>query len=112
MDAPLVLSTTLDPLEIDGEVYNVDVVSAYPLEFYLAAKDCKMPYDVKIKRVEDLLNKPEQYEGLKFTHLSSNIKQGPIVARTRHWRQWRISSTPNWESPTSSGALTRTMLRG
>ncbi len=80
MDAPLVLSTTLDPLEIDGEAYNVDVVSSYPLEFYEAANDCKMPYDVKIKRVEDLLNKPEQYEGLMFTHLSSNINQGPMVS--------------------------------
>jgi DNA polymerase II large subunit len=80
MDAPLVLSTKLDPLEIDGEAYNVDVVSSYPLEFYEAAKECKMPYDVKIKRVEDLLNKPEQYEGLMFTHLSSDINQGPMVS--------------------------------
>jgi DNA polymerase II large subunit len=80
MDAPLVLSTTLDPLEIDGEAYNIDVVSSYPLEFYEAAMDCKMPYDVKIKRVEDLLNTPEQYEGLMFTHMSSNINQGPMVS--------------------------------
>ena len=80
MDAPLVLSTKLDPLEIDGEAYNVDVVSRYPLELYEAALECKMPYDVKIKRVEDLLNKPEQYEGLMFTHLSSSINQGPMVS--------------------------------
>lgn len=80
MDAPLVLSTKLDPLEIDGEAYNVDVVSSYPLEFYEAAVECKMPYEIKIKRVEDLLNKPEQYEGIMFTHLSSNINQGPMVS--------------------------------
>ncbi|MDD4353768.1 MAG: hypothetical protein PHN56_04910 [Candidatus Nanoarchaeia archaeon] len=80
MDAPLVLSTMLDPLEIDGEAYNVDVVNRYPLEFYQAAMDCKLPSDIKIKRVEDLLNKPEQYEGLMFTHLSSNINQGPMVS--------------------------------
>jgi DNA polymerase II large subunit len=80
MDAPLVLSTKLDPLEIDGEAYNVDVVSSYPLEFYEAAVECKMPYDIKIKRVEDLLNKPEQYEGLMYTHLSSDINQGPMVS--------------------------------
>jgi len=80
MDAPLVLSTKLDPLEIDGEAYNVDIVGNYPLEFYQAALDCKMPADIKIKRVEDVLNKPEQYEGLQFTHLSSNMNQGPMVS--------------------------------
>ena len=80
MDAPLVLSIKLDPLEIDSEAYNVDIVSSYPLEFYQAAVDCKMPYDIKIKRVEDVLNKPEQYEGLMFTHLCSNINQGPMVS--------------------------------
>ncbi|MDD5499403.1 MAG: DNA polymerase II large subunit [Candidatus Nanoarchaeia archaeon] len=80
MDAPLVLSVKLDPLEIDSEAYNVDTVNAYPLDFYIAAENCKTPYEVKIKRVEDLLNTPAQYEGLLFTHLSSNINQGPMVS--------------------------------
>ena len=80
MDAPLVLSVKLDPLEIDGEAYNVDIVDHYPLEFYQAAMECKGSWEVKIKRVEDVLNTKEQFEGIKFTHLSSDINQGPKVS--------------------------------
>ena len=32
MDAPLVLTTRLDPNEIDKEAHNVDVKWEYPLE--------------------------------------------------------------------------------
>ncbi|PIU89587.1 DNA polymerase II large subunit [archaeon CG06_land_8_20_14_3_00_37_11] len=80
MDAPLVLSVKLDPLEIDSEAYNVDIVSEYPLEFYEAACECKMPWEVKIKRVENVLNTPGQYEGLKYTHPTSSMNNGPLVS--------------------------------
>lgn len=80
MDAPLVLSVKLDPLEIDSEAYNIDIQSSYPLEFYQAAMECKMPWDVKIKRVEDVLNTVNQYEGLKYTHFSKSINAGPVVS--------------------------------
>ncbi|VVB75872.1 DNA polymerase II large subunit [Candidatus Tiddalikarchaeum anstoanum] len=81
MDAPLVLSVKLDPMEVDSEAFNVDVVDHYPLEFYEAAVNCKMPAEFTgIKRVNDLLNKPEQFEGLKFTHDTSTMNQGPYVS--------------------------------
>lgn len=80
MDAPLVLSVKLDPLEIDSEAYNVDIQSFYPLEFYEAASNCKMPWEVKISRVQDVLNTEAQYEGIKFTHKSSTINTGPLVS--------------------------------
>ncbi|MBN1923653.1 MAG: DNA polymerase II large subunit [Nanoarchaeota archaeon] len=80
MDAPLVLSVKLDPLEIDSEAYNVDIQDYYPLEFYTAADECKMPWDVKIKRVQDVLNSPEQFEGLKYTHPSTSMNKGPFVS--------------------------------
>ncbi len=80
MDAPLVLSVKLDPLEIDGEAYNMDIQNYYPLEFYKAALDCKMPWEVNIKRVEDVLNTPAQFEGLKYTHPTSTMNAGPFVS--------------------------------
>ena len=34
MDIPRVLSTRIDPMEIDSEAHNVGLNSEYPLEFY------------------------------------------------------------------------------
>ena len=34
MDAPLVLSSTINPSEVDDMVFDMDTVSSYPLEFY------------------------------------------------------------------------------
>lgn len=81
MDAPLVVTTRLDPREVDSEVHNMDVVRYYPLEFYSATYEFKSPKEVKvIERVEDRLGKPEMYEGIKFTHDSDDIALGPKMS--------------------------------
>ncbi|WP_048150334.1 DNA-directed DNA polymerase II large subunit [Palaeococcus ferrophilus] len=81
MDAPLVVTTRLDPREVDSEVHNMDVVRYYPLEFYRATYELKSPKEVKvIERVEDRLGKPEMYEGIKFTHDSDDIALGPKMS--------------------------------
>ncbi len=81
MDAPLVVTTRLDPREVDSEVHNMDVVRYYPLEFYEATYEMKSPKGVKvIERVEDRLGKPEMYEGLKFTHDTDDIGLGPKMS--------------------------------
>jgi DNA polymerase II large subunit len=80
MDAPLVLTTRLDPKEIDKESLNVDVGDGYPLELYLAALECAHPRDVDalIDRVEHRLGTPGQVEGFRFTHDTSDISKGPL----------------------------------
>ncbi len=79
MDAPLVLTTRLDPNEIDKEAHNVDCLRKYPLEFYQAAMDMKDPKE--IEKIMDLIagriGKPSQYEGLGFTHDTHDIAEGP-----------------------------------
>lgn len=81
MDAPLVVTTRLDPREVDSEVHNMDVVRYYPLEFYQATYELKSPKEVKfIERVEDRLGKPEMYEGIKFTHDTDDIGLGPKMS--------------------------------
>ncbi|QDA30419.1 DNA-directed DNA polymerase II large subunit [Thermococcus indicus] len=81
MDAPLVVTTRLDPREVDSEVHNMDVVRYYPLEFYNATYEMKSPKEIKfIERVEDRLGKPEMYEGLKFTHDTDDIGLGPKMS--------------------------------
>ncbi|WP_456365211.1 DNA-directed DNA polymerase II large subunit [Thermococcus sp.] len=81
MDAPLVVTTRLDPREVDSEVHNMDVVRYYPIEFYEATYELKSPKEVKvIERVEDRLGKPEMYEGIMFTHDTEDIGLGPKMS--------------------------------
>jgi DNA polymerase II large subunit len=80
MDAPLVLSSRIDPTEIDKESHNLDVCPGYPLELYLKALEYAHPKEVEglIDRVERRLNTPSQIEGFFFTHDTSDISAGPL----------------------------------
>jgi DNA polymerase II large subunit len=79
MDAPLVLTSRIDPNEVDKEAHNVDVRFQYPLEFYEATLAYTNPKDlVKIMdMVSGRLGTPAQYEGFGFTHDTANIAAGP-----------------------------------
>jgi DNA polymerase II large subunit len=76
MDAPLVLTTVLTPSEVDDMAFDVDIAWHYPLELYTAALEMKMPWDVKIRQIKDVLGTPEQYEGMGFTHDTSDVNCG------------------------------------
>ena len=76
MDAPLVLTTVLDPTEVDTEVHGMDIVSYYPLEFYEAALKNAWPWEVSIEQVKSRLGKQEQYEGIKYTRESTDLNAG------------------------------------
>ncbi|MFA4647008.1 DNA-directed DNA polymerase II large subunit [Pyrococcus kukulkanii] len=82
MDAPLVITTRLDPREVDSEVHNMDIVRYYPIEFYEATYELKSPKELVgvIERVEDRLGKPEMYYGIKFTHDTDDIALGPKLS--------------------------------
>jgi DNA polymerase II large subunit len=79
MDLPLVLSTRLDPNEVDKEAHNVDTLSRYPLAFYEATTRHAQPKEVAsiMGLVDGRIAKPEQYEGFGFTHDTDNIAAGP-----------------------------------
>ena len=79
-DAPLVLSSKLIPSEVDDMVFNMDMVWSYPLEFYKACEKFKMPWEVKIKILDENLDTPEQYEKYGFTHGTSNINSGIVFS--------------------------------
>mgnify|MGYP000557230238 FL=1 len=57
-------------------VYDMDVAFKYPLELYEAALEYKYPWDVKIEKYGDLLNTEKQFEGLGFTHDTSDFNEG------------------------------------
>lgn len=75
-DAPLVLTSILNPSEVDDMVFDLDVAQRYPLELYEAALKFQMPWDVKIDRFGNTLNEENQYSKLYFTHSVSNINIG------------------------------------
>ncbi len=82
MDLPLVLSTRLDPNEVDKEAHNVDTLTRYPLEFYAATRRHASAKDVskKMGLVGDRIGKPAQYEGWGFTHDTTDISAGPVAS--------------------------------
>lgn len=79
MDAPLVLTIRLDPNEVDKEAHNIDVLWEYPLEFYQACIEYKHPKEIEgvMDQVAGRIGSMLQYEGLGFTHGTSDISEGP-----------------------------------
>jgi len=92
MDAPLVVSTFLDPKEIDDEAHKMEVVDHYPLELYEATWKGKSPSDVKIPTVADLLN-TDPYSGLNFTHDTYDFT-GPVL-QTRYVKLGSMTDKAN-----------------
>ena len=81
MDAPLVLSSRIDPEEIDDESHNLDTMEQLPLEFYQKTLENAKPSDVldMIDNVQKRLGTDEQYRGLIYSHETSSIHQGPKI---------------------------------
>ncbi len=75
MDTPLVLTSKLIPSEVDDMVFDLDITDKYPLEFYQAAQEYKKPWDVKIKQLGQELHKEGQYEGMFFTHDTTDLNE-------------------------------------
>ncbi|MEK6939395.1 MAG: DNA polymerase II large subunit [Nanoarchaeota archaeon] len=83
MDAPLVLTSFLDPTEVDDQVHGIDLVWKYPLEMYEASLELKNPWEVKygpekkkVEQLSDRLGTEKQYEGYGFTHHVDNFNKG------------------------------------
>ncbi|NIB98098.1 DNA polymerase II large subunit [Halobacterium sp. R2-5] len=82
MDAPLVMSSRIDPSEIDDEAHNMDVVSRYPREFYEATREMADPGEVEdlVEIAEESLGTDTEYAGFEHTHDTSDIHLGPSLS--------------------------------
>jgi len=79
MDLPLILTTRIDPSEVDKEAHNVDTLARYPLDFYEATlrhEHPKLLEDV-MGLVSSRLGTELQYEKFDFTHDTDDISEGP-----------------------------------
>lgn len=82
MDAPLVVTTIVDPAEVDDESHNIETMATYPLEFYMAAEHYADPREcLKIVQiVKHKLGKTDQYEGFKYLHEVEDLEKAPKVS--------------------------------
>ncbi|MEM4699312.1 MAG: hypothetical protein QXU27_02585, partial [Candidatus Anstonellales archaeon] len=78
MDAPIVLILNINPKEVDDEVYNIEI-EPYNLDFYRATLSSKMPSEVKIKIVQNVLDK-FSYPLFTLTHIQDRLVRGPLVS--------------------------------
>ncbi|MGK2230356.1 MAG: DNA polymerase II large subunit, partial [Methanobacteriota archaeon] len=77
MDAPLVMTSRIDPTEIDDEAHNVDKVSRYPLSFYEAAREYAHPKEVDVDIADDDLGTDAAFDGFGTTVETTRIDAGP-----------------------------------
>ena len=82
MDAPLVMSSRIDPTEIDDEAHNMDVMDAYPLAFYEATREMADPGEVAevMTIAEETLGTDRAYAGFDHTHDTADIAAGPDLS--------------------------------
>ena len=78
MDAPLILSTVLNPDEVDDEAWAVETVDDYPRSFYEETKKYKEPWnlDTDIEIGEDVVHSDEPYSH-DYTTPTSDVDDGP-----------------------------------
>ena len=83
MDLPLILTTRLDPSEVDKEAHNLDCLARYPLAFYEATLRHEHPkeWEKQMDIVGGRLGTPLQYEHFGFTHDTTDIAKAPIRSR-------------------------------
>jgi DNA polymerase II large subunit len=80
MDAPLVMSSRVDPSEIDDEAHNMDVVRQYPREFYEASLEMADPESVEVTIAEETLGTDDEYRGFDHTHDTTDVHLGPALS--------------------------------
>ena len=82
MDAPLVMSSRIDPSEIDDEAHNMDVVRQYPKEFYESTREMADPDGIEevIRLAEESVGTDDEYRGFDHTHDTSDIALGPDLS--------------------------------
>jgi DNA polymerase II large subunit len=86
MDKPLVLTTRLDPREVDKEAHNVDVGLRYPLEVYRATEERRSPREVEPMVPTIGKRLPLGAAGLRgsaFTHDTWDLAGGPLQSAYR-----------------------------
>ena len=83
MDLPLILTTRINPSEVDKEAHNVDTLASYPLELYEATLRHEHSKELEsvMGLVSSRLGSESQYEKFGFTHDTTDISEGPKTSK-------------------------------
>jgi len=78
MDAPFLITMLVNPLEVEDQAHNIDVIKRYPLYFYNATLKQTNPKLINeiMDTISHRLGTPAQFQGLSFTHEVSDINFG------------------------------------
>ncbi|MBD3261351.1 MAG: DNA polymerase II large subunit, partial [Candidatus Altiarchaeales archaeon] len=77
MDAPLVVTTLLNPWEVDDEAHKMETVFDFSLKFYESTLEGKRPSEVDVECVANRLRE-DPYTGFGFTHSTEDVT-GSVV---------------------------------
>jgi DNA polymerase II large subunit len=79
MDAPLILISRVNPLDVD-EAHNIDIASSYPLSFYKKTLENADPKNLIsiIDTISQRLGTSNQLQGYFFTHSTDDINEGNL----------------------------------
>jgi len=82
MDAPLVMSSRIDPSEIDDEAHNMDIMWEYPREFYEATREMADPGEVEdiMTIAEETLGTEREYTDFAHSHDTADLALGPDLS--------------------------------
>jgi DNA polymerase II large subunit len=77
-----VMSSRIDPTEIDDEAHNIDTMSSYPQAFYEATRELADPAELEdvMTIAEETLGTDRQYAGFAHTHDTTDIAAGPELS--------------------------------
>lgn len=75
MDAPLLIQPVVLPHEVQRQAHNVDIASAYPVEFYEASWKQGKAADMAgmIETIKNRIGDEHQFFGYGFTHLTDSL---------------------------------------
>jgi len=82
MDAPLVLTTRINPNEVDKEALNVDAAWYYSPKLYFAAKEMKNPKEI-MNEIDIVNHRKENVTALRgygFSHFTNKLDTGPELS--------------------------------
>lgn len=80
MDAPLLLSLFVNPNEVARQVFNIEVVDRFPLQFFHEAEkrsEAKSITDI-VPTIASRLDKEDIYQPVGFTHDIEDINEGNL----------------------------------
>ncbi len=81
MDAPIAATIILNPAEVDDEVFEMEQAPDYPLEFYYATLERKDTSEVKIPVIGEIIDTPDQFNEIRFSHPTTRFDAGPEHTR-------------------------------